>query len=63
MVIILFWRFGLHSVTCIVVLTDMGNALSLVASIGVPLLGGTAIGLSARQDVIDWYELNRTWVL
>lgn len=38
----------------------MGNVLSLGISVAVPLLGGTAIGISARQDVIDWYVSNKS---
>ncbi|KAL4534980.1 hypothetical protein Ndes2526B_g05897 [Nannochloris sp. 'desiccata'] len=33
----------------------MGNSLSLIASIGVPLITGTAIGISMRDDVKSWY--------
>ncbi len=33
----------------------MGNALSLGTSIAIPLLGGTGIGLSMRDDVKTWF--------
>ncbi|KAL4458998.1 hypothetical protein ABPG75_013863 [Micractinium tetrahymenae] len=33
----------------------MGNALSLAASVGVPLLGGMAIGFSIAPEIKSWY--------
>lgn len=33
----------------------MGNALSLGAAIAIPLLGGTAIGISMRNEITTWY--------
>lgn len=33
----------------------MGNALSLGTSIAIPLLGGTSIGISMRDDVKTWF--------
>ena len=33
----------------------MGNNISLIASIALPLIGGTAIGIGLRDDVKTWY--------
>jgi benzodiazapine receptor len=33
----------------------MGNTLSLAVSVGVPLLGGMAIGIGLRNEVKTWY--------
>ncbi|GAB4823348.1 hypothetical protein N2152v2_010394 [Parachlorella kessleri] len=34
----------------------MGNAISLALAVGVPVLGGGAIGLSIRPDIDGWYK-------
>lgn len=42
----------------------MGNAISIAGSILVPLGVGTAIGISMRDDVKEWYPTIKkpSWV-
>lgn len=52
---ILKYTSGFLLLNRVVAEARMGNALSLGTSIAIPLLGGTGIGLSMRDDVKTWF--------